>query len=125
VELAPEKQQLHAQQREERAALLAALEQLEAHYLKDLEKIRAQVRKKRFTQAISRARRYHEGTGFWEYVNNVVEDVHLFTWKKTAVATCTVDYQRKQYQLEAELRDQTAQHRNERITLRYTLPSEA
>lgn len=125
VELAPEKQQLHAQQREERAALLAALEQLEAQYLKDLEKIRAQVRKKRFTQAISRARRYHEGIGFWEYVNNIVEDVHLFTWKKTAVATCTAEYQRKQYQLETELRDQLAQHRNERITLRYSLPSEA
>ena len=125
MELAPEKQQLHAQQREERAELLAALEQLETQYLKDLEKIRAQVRKKRFTQAISRARRYHEGTGFWEYVNNMVEDVHLFTWKKTAVATCTADYQRKQYQLEAELRDQLAQHRNDRITLRYTLPSEA
>ena len=125
MELAPEKQQLHAQQREERAALLSALEQLEAQYLKDLEKIRAQVRKKRFTQAISRASRYHEGTGFWEYVNNMVEGVHLFTWKKAAVATCTADYQRKQYQLEAELRDQLAQHRNDRITLRYTLPSEA
>ena len=125
MELAPEKQQLHAQQRDERAELLSALEQLQDQYLKDLEKIRAQVRKKRFTQAISRARRYHEGTGFWEYVNNIVEDVHLFTWKKTAVATCRADYQRKQYQLEAELREQTAQHRNERITLRYSLPSEA
>ena len=125
MELAPEKQQLHAQQREERAALLSALEQLHAQYLKDLEKIRAQVRKKRFATAISRARRYHEGIGFWEYLNNIVEDVHLFTWKKTAVATCTAEYQRKQYQLEVELRDQLAQHRNERITLRYSLPSEA
>ena len=81
--------------------------------------------KKRFTRAISRARRYHEGTDFWKFVNNFVEDVHLFTWKKAAVATCTADYQRQHYQLEAELRDQTAQHRNERITLRYNLPSKA
>ena len=125
MELAPEKQQLHAQQRDERAELLTALEQLHTRYLKDLEKIRAQVRKKRFIRAISRARRYHEGMGFWEYVNNIVEDVHLFTWKKAAVAACTAVYQRKQYQLEAELRDQTAQHRNERITLRYNLQSEA
>lgn len=125
MELAPEKRQLLAQHSDERAPLLAALEQLDAQYLIDLEKIRAQVRKKRFNRAISRAHRYHEGPGLWEYVNNIVEDVHLFTWRKAAVATCTAIYHQKQFQLGAELREQTAQHRNERITLRYNLPSKA
>lgn len=125
MELAPEKRQLLTQHSDERAPLLAALEQLHAEHLKDLETIRRQVRKKRFTRAITRARRYHEGTSFWEYVNNIVEEVHLFTWQKAAVAICTAVHQQKQYQLEAELRDQTAQHRNERITLRYNLSSKA
>lgn len=119
MELAPEKQQLHAQQRNERAELQAALDQLQADYQRDLGKVQAQVRKKAFTHEITRARRYHEEKSVWEYLNNIVEDIHLFTWRKTAIATCTDDYQQNRYRLERELRDLDSQHRKERIILRY------
>lgn len=125
MELAPEKQQLHAQQRDERAELQAALDQLQAEYQKDLEQVRRQVRKKAFTQEITRARRYHEEKSVWEYLNNVVEDIHLFTWRKTAVASCTGNYQQKRYGLEKEFRELDAEHRKERITLRYDRPTKS
>jgi len=124
VELAPRKRQLLTQQHDERAVLLAALEQLQAEYHKELEQIRRQVRKKTFTREITRARRYHEEKSFWEYVNNLVEDIHVYTWRKTVVVSCTDTYQRRRYLLEQELRDQQALHRKERITLRYDSPSE-
>lgn len=122
MELAPEKQQLHAQQRDERAELLAALDQLEDEYHKELEHCRRQVRKKAFNQDITRSRRYHEEKSFWEYLNNIVEDIHLFTWRKTVTASCTANYQQNYYRLEQDLRELDAQHRKERITLRYDLP---
>jgi hypothetical protein len=122
VELAPEKQQLHAQQRDERAERLAALDHLQAEYHQELEHYRRQVRKKAFTHEITRARRYHEEKSFWEYLNNIVEDIHLFTWRKTVTASCTDNYQRKRYRLEQELRELDAQHRKERIILRYDRP---
>jgi len=124
VELAPQKRQLLTQQHDERAALLADLEQLQADYLKDLEEIRRQVRKKVFTREITRTRRYHEEKSFWEYLNNLVENIHVFTWRKTVTTSCTANYQRKRYLLEQELRDQQAHHRKERIILRYNTPSE-
>ena len=123
MELAPQKRQLLTQQHDERAALLADLEQLQADYLKDLEEIRRQVRKKVFTREITRTRRYHEEKSFWEYLNNLVENIHVFTWRKTVTTSCTANYQRKRYLLEQELRDQQAHHRKERIILRYNTPS--
>ena len=124
MELAPQKRQLLTQQHDARAVLLAALEQLQAEYHKELEQIRRQVRKKTFTREITRARRYHEEKSFWEYVNNLVEDIHVYTWRKMVVVSCTDTYQRRRYLLEQELRDQQALHRKERITLRYDSPSE-
>jgi len=123
VELAPEKQQLHAQQRDERAELHSALDHLQTEYHKELEQYRQQVRKKAFTQEITRPRRYHEEKSVWEYLNNIVEDIHLFTWRKTVIASCTDNYQRKRGVLERDLRDLDALHRKERIILRYTRPS--
>lgn len=123
MELAPRKRQLLTQQHDERAALLAALEQLQGEYHKELEQIRRQVRKKAFTREITRTRRYHEEKSFWEYVNNLIEDIHVYTWRKMVVVTCTDTYQRRRYLLEQELRDQQALHRKERITLRYDSPS--
>jgi len=122
VELAPEKLQLHTQQRDERAELLAALAHLQAEYHKELQCYRRQVRKKAFTHEITRARRYHEEKNFWEYLNNIVEDIHLFTWRKTVTASCMHQYQQKRYLLEQELRGLDAQHRKERIILRYAQP---
>ncbi len=122
MELAPEKQQLHAQQRDERAELLAALDHLQAEYHKELEDYRRLVRKKAFTHEIIRARRYHEEKSVWEYLNNIVEDIHLFTWRKTVTASCTDQYQHKRHVLEQELRGLDAQHRKERIILRYAHP---
>lgn len=125
MELAPEKRQLLTQQHDEGAALVAALDQLQAEYHQELEQLRRQVRKKAFTHEITRARRYHEEKSFWEYLNNLVEDIHLFTWRKTATASCTDSYQRKRFLLEQELRDLVAQHRKERISLRYDRPSKS
>ncbi len=122
VELAPEKRQLHIQQHDERAELLAALDRLQADYHKELEGYRRQVRNKTFIHEITRARRYHEEKSVWEYLNNVVEDIHLFTWRKTVTASCSDNYHRKRYLLEQELRDLDAQHRKERIILRYAQP---
>ncbi len=64
MELAPQKRQLLTQQHDERAALLADLEQLQADYHKELEHVRRQARKKAFTREITRARRYHEEKAF-------------------------------------------------------------
>ena len=80
---------------------------------------------KAFTQEITRARRYHDEKSVWEYLNNVVEDIHLFTWRKTAVASCTGNYQQKRYGLEKEFRELDAEHRKERITLRYDRPTKS
>ena len=124
MELAPKKRQLLTQQHDELAGLLADLEQLQADYHKELEHVRRQARKKAFTREITRARRYHEEKSVWDYLNNLIEDIHLFTWRKTVTASCTANYQRKRYLLEQELRDQQAHHRKERITLRYNTPSE-
>ena len=124
MELAPQKRQLLTHQQDERAALLAALDQLHVDYRKELERYRRQVRKKAYTREITRAHRYHKDKSFWEYLNNIVENIHLFTWRKTVIASCTADYQRKLYLLEQELRDQQAHHRKERIILRYDSPSE-
>ncbi len=124
MELAPQKRQLLTQQHDELAVLLAALEQLQANYHKELEHFRRQARKKVFTREITRVRRYHEEKSFWEYLNNLVENIHLYTWRKTVVASCTAKYQRQRYLLEQDLRDQQALHRKERITLRYDSPSE-
>ena len=109
---------------DERAELQAALDQLEAEFQKDLERVQRQVRKKAFTREITRARRYHEEKSIWEYVNNIVEDIHLFTWRKTAIASCTNNFHQKRHQLEQEFRELDAQHRKERIFLRYSLPTE-
>ena len=125
MELAPEKRQLHTQQHDERAEIHDALKQLEADFSKDLERIRQQVRKKSFVQEITRARRYHEEKSVWEYLNNIVESIHGFTWEKTATAICTADYQQKRLVLERELRELDAQHRKERIILRYDCPVES
>jgi len=124
VEMAPQKRQLLTQQHDEYATLLAELEQLNAKQSKDLEKCRRQVRKKRYIHEITRAHRYPEDKSFWEYLNNIVEDIHLFTFRKSAIAQCTSKYQRKRQVLEEELRDLKAQHRKERISLRYESPSE-
>lgn len=124
MELAPDKRQLLLQQHAECAKLLAALDQLNANYHKDLEHYRRQARKKAFTREITRAHRYPEDKSFWEYLNNIVEDIHLFTWQKTVTAACTAQYQRKRQVLEEEIRDLRAQHRKERIALRYENPSE-
>jgi len=124
VELAPEKRRLLTQQHDEGVALVAALDQLQAEYHQELERIRREVRKKVFTREITRARRYHEEKNFWEYLNNFVEDVHLFTWRKTATASCADRYQRKRLLLEQELRDLEARHRKERIIIRYDCPSQ-
>lgn len=124
MELAPQKRQLLTQQHDECAVLLSALEQLQAEYHKELEHIRRQVRKKAFIREITRTRRYHEEKSFWEYVNNLVEDIHVYTWRKMVVVSCTDTYKRRRYLLEQELRDQQALHRKERITLRYDSPSE-
>ena len=80
--------------------------------------------KKAFIREITRTRRYHEEKSFWEYVNNLVEDIHVYTWRKMVVVSCTDTYKRRRYLLEQELRDQQALHRKERITLRYDSPSE-
>lgn len=122
VKLASEKQQLHAQQRRERAELLAALDQLQATHRKELEEYRGQARKKALTQEITRDRRYHEEKSVWEYLNNIVEVIHLYTWKKTVIAICCANYQQQYRQLEQECRELEAQHRKERIALRYDLP---
>lgn|GEM_PF-2166937 len=124
MELAPEKRQLLTQQHDEGAALVAALDQLQAEYQQELEQIRRQTRKKAFTHEITRARRYHEEKNFWEYLNNFVEDVHLFTWRKTALASCAGSYQGKRLLFEQELRNLEARHRKERIILRYDCPSQ-
>ena len=124
MELALDKRQLLSQQHDECAKLRAALDQLNAEYHKDLEHFRRQARKKAFTREITRAHRYLENKSFWEYVNNMVEDIHLFTWRKTVTAACTAKYQRKRQVLEEEIRDLQVQHRKERIALRYNRPSE-
>lgn len=124
MELGPEKRQLLTQQHAEGAALVEALDQLQAEYHQELEQIRRQARKKTFTHEITRARRYHEEKNFWEYLNNFIEDIHLFTWRKTATASCTNSYQRKRVLLEQELRNLEARHRKERIILRYDCPSQ-
>ena len=125
MELAPEKQKLHAQQRNERAELLDTFDRLQAEYHKEQEHYRRQRRKKAFNHEITRARRYHEEKSFWEYLNNIVEDIHLFTWSKTVTATCTANYQQQCRRLEQKLRELDAQHRKERITLRYDLPAKS
>ena len=125
MELAPEKRQLRSQQRDERAEIHGALKQLEAEFSKDLERIRRQVRKKSFIQEITWARRYHEGKSVWEYLNNIVESIHGFTWERTATAICITEYQQKRSVLERELRELDSQHRKERIILRYDCPVES
>ena len=124
MELAPSKRQLLAQQHAERAKLHTELDQLNANQSKDLERCRRQVRNKKFIHEITRAHRYPEDKSFWEYLNNIVEDVHMFTLRKTMIAQCTSKYQRKRQLLEEELRDLQAQHRKERVNLRYESRSE-
>ncbi len=99
------------------------LEQLEADYHKAIQEIHQKTRNKRFNQSITRSHRYHEEKSIWEYLNNIVEDIHLFTWRKTVIASCTDTYKQKRFLLEEELRDLDSQHRNERITLRFRQPT--
>ena len=122
--LAPNKRQLLTQQHDERATLLSALEDLNADYSKKLEYLRGRARQKAFTYEITRARRYPENKSPWEYLNNILEIAHLYTWRKTVVAICKSKYQRQRQMLEEELRDLEAQHRKERIRIRYESPSE-
>ena len=124
MELASEKRQLLTQQQSEREHTLAALDQLNTDYHRELEYYRRQARQKAFTHEITRARRHSEEKSFWEYINTVVEHIHLFTWKKTVNAACRAKYKRKRLILEEELLDQQAEHRKERITLRFRSPSE-
>ena len=120
MELAPDKRYLLARQRDERDEFLGALELLTANYQKQCEDIRRQHRKKLFNREITRASRYREEKSFWEYVDNIVEDIHILTWRRAAMATCTTQYNRKRKVLEEELRELETTHRKERITLRYS-----
>lgn len=122
MELAAEKRHLLARQRDERGELVCALELLTANYHKQCEAIRRQYRKKQFNREITRASRYREPKSFWEYLDHLVEDIHLWTWRRAAMAVCTAHYRRKRTILEEELRDLETAHRKERITLRYTPP---
>jgi len=125
VELAGNKRQLLSEQHDERAKRLAELDQLNADYSKDFEDIRRRVREKKFIQEFSREDRYPQDKDIWEYLNNIVEDIHLYTWRKCATGICTRKYQRKRQILEEELRDLDAHHRKERIRLRYGHPTNA
>lgn len=122
MELAHDKRHLLTRQHDERGELLYALELLTSNYQKQCEDIRRQHRKKMFIREIPRASRYREEKSFWEYLDNIVEDLHLLTWRRAALATCTTHYNRKRHILEAELRELETTHRKERITLRYTSP---
>ena len=122
MELAFDKRHLLSRQRDERGELLFALELLNANYYKQCEDIRRQARKNVFNREITRASRYREEKFFWEYVNNIIEDIHLFTWKRAALSVCRTQYARKRQVLEAELRELETAHRKERITLRYATP---
>ncbi len=63
------------------------LDQLQVTHRKELEGYREQAREKALTREITRDRRYHEEKSVWEYLNNIVEVIHLHTWKKTVIAT--------------------------------------
>ena len=119
MELAAEKRQLLTDQKNERAKVLARIENLNAAYQKELEYFLRQQRRKAFTQEITRARRAREEKTIWEYLNTIVERIHLFTWHKTVTTLCTEKYHRKRLSLEEELQDQDAQHRKARLALRY------
>ncbi|WP_447969801.1 hypothetical protein [Nitrospira sp. M1] len=124
VELAGNKRQLLSQQNDERTKLLAELDKLNADYSKEFEDIRRHAREKKFIHEISRAHRYAENKDIWEYLNNIVEDIHLYTWRKCASGICTRKFQRNRQILEEDLRDLDAHHRKQRIRLRYESPSE-
>ena len=123
MELAQDKRHLLTRQRDERGELLSSLELLTANYQKQCEDIRRQHRQKVFNREITRASRYREEKSFWEYLNNIIEDIHLFTWRRAALVTCTAQYTRKRKVLEEELWELETTHRKERITLRYASPS--
>ena len=122
VELAHEKRHLLSRQRDEHRERLCSLELLITDYHKQCEGIHRQYRKKVFNREITRASRYREEKSFWEYLNNIIEDIHLFTWRRAALATLSVQYNRKRQLLEKELRELETTHRKERITLRYASP---
>ncbi|MDT3779834.1 hypothetical protein PJI16_19940 [Nitrospira sp. MA-1] len=120
MELDSKKRHLLTRQRDERGELLYALELLHANFQKQCEEVRRQVRKSAFNREITRAGRYREEKRFWEYVNNIIEDIHLLTWKRAAISVCQAQYARKLKVLEEELRELETTHRKERINLRYS-----
>ncbi len=119
MELDSKKRHLLTRQRDERGELLYALELLNANFQKQCEEVRRQTRKSVFNREITRAGRYREEKRFWEYVNNIIEDIHLLTWKRAAISVCHAQYARKLKVLEEELRELETTHRKERINLRY------
>lgn len=119
MELDSKKRHLLTRQRDERGELLYALELLNANFQKQCEEVRRQVRKSAFNREITRAGRYKEEKRFWEYVNNIIEDIHLLTWKRATISVCQAQYARKLKVLEEELRELETTHRKERMNLRY------
>lgn len=120
MELASQKRQLLTLQQEERVQLKAALDQLNTEFQKELDHYRRLAQMKAYTQEMTRSHRYHEEKGFWEYINFIVERIHLYTWHKTVMATCTAKYRKSRLILEEEFRGQQVQHRKEKIRLRYS-----
>ena len=119
MELDSKKRLLLTRQRDERGELLYTLELLHANFQKQCEEVRRQARKSAFNREITRAGRYREEKRFWEYVNNIIEDIHLLTWKRAAISVCQAQYARKLKVLEEELRELETTHRKERMNLRY------
>ncbi len=119
MELDSKKRHLLTRQRDERGELLYALELLNANFQKQCEEVRRQSRKSAFNREVARAGRYREEKRFWECVNNIIEDIHLLTWKRAAISVCQAQYARKLKILEEELRELETTHLKERINLRY------
>ena len=120
--LASHKRQLLSQQHDERAQILTDLEQLDADYSRDIENIRRQTRANVFRHEISREQRRTEDKDLWEYLNDMVELVYMYTWRKSETGICTRRYLRRRQVIVEDLRDLEAQHRKERIKTRFKSP---
>ncbi len=122
MSLDPQKRRLLSQQRNERAHLLAQLEQLDAEYSKDLELINQRTRAKALRRESDRRHRQSADKDMWEILNDVVEVIHTYTWGKSVTGICTKKYTRRRQDILEDLRDLDNDHRKERIKIRYRNP---
>ena len=119
VKLASHKRQLLSQQHDERAQILTDLEKLDADYSRDIENIRRQTRANVFRHEISREQRRTEDKDLWEYLNDMVEFVYMYTWRKSETGIFQRRYLRRRLVILEDLRDLDTHHRKERIKTRF------